>query len=132
MSIVAQFVKVELRIVMPGTWAMMHSLCTPSPTWRTSWNTTSSITRCVLAASSEPASIAPFSSTTLPTRLCRSVTLRAPPCSNTAPSVLVPPASRSSRSKVMSSASLWSWRIVLPARPRKVTRLDPSGTVCAP
>ena len=29
---VAQLVKVELRMVMPGAWAMMHSLCTPEVT----------------------------------------------------------------------------------------------------
>ena len=72
----------------------------------------------------EPPSMAPFSSTTLPTRLFLSVTLLAPPCSNTAPVVLVPPASRSSAVErdVVGVADL-SCRILLPGTPRNVTVL---------
>src|SRR5918994_1067283 len=92
-----------------------------------SWKSTLSITRFVFAVDDEPASIAPFSSVTLPTRLFFSVTLVAPPCSKTAPVVLVRLASRSSPSNVMLSASDFSCRILLPAIRTGVDLHDVAG-----
>ena len=76
--------------------------------------------------------MAPFSSTTLPTRLFLSVTFEAPPCSNTAPVVFVPPASRSSPLEGDVVGLAVELADLVAREPRNVTRLSPPGTGCGP
>ena len=134
-SIVAQFVKVELRIVSPGAWEKMHSLCTlgadltdvmeddvvdqrgswtPGPPSRRA-SRPSRRRRCRPASSSGSRS--------------GGRRTRTPPTF-----VWVPCASRSRPSNVMLSAWLISWRSFAQCRvsDRTVTRLVPEGVVQDP
>ena len=128
---VAQLVKVELRIVMPGAWAMMHSLCTPAPTAHVV-EVDVVDDQVGLGGALEAAEHRALLVDDVADAAVLERHAVAPPCSNTAPVVLVPPASRSSPSKVMLFASDLSLADLVAGQAAEGERLGARGTVWGP